>query len=160
MTPSPAARATRGAESIRVAATRFCDARRWIAHGVLVACASPLLACGSRSSLDEFPVASTSGRAGGVSAFGEDAQIGNRRPCTPTDAVGEYDDLLYGALSPPLKCAYGLPDYSEIVIGWGWDGTACFPVVGCVCNGPDCGNLLPRKSACVQAYAHCVVDGG
>ena len=41
------------------------------------------------------------------------------------------------------------------VLGWAWDGAKCTAIVGCSCQGSDCGNLLPVQSACRAAYAHC-----
>jgi hypothetical protein len=48
-----------------------------------------------------------------------------------------------------------------MVFGWGWDGSQCAPIVGCLpCEGSDCNERLARRSLCQSAYAHCVPEGG
>jgi hypothetical protein len=87
---------------------------------------------------------STAGHACGV----DDASV--ERSCVVTDAVGADGDASESAgLSGPV---------CHTVYGWGWDGAKCFAVVGCVCQGVDCGRLSPVPSACWAAYGHCAVQ--
>jgi hypothetical protein len=54
--------------------------------------------------------------------------------CAPTDAT-----------SPPNG---GFGTGCRIVFGWGWDGSKCYPIVGCVCAGRDCNRLIPDRNTC------------
>lgn len=60
--------------------------------------------------------------------------------CGPTDAIGLGD--------------------CNIFLGWGWDGSKCIAVVGCLCQGSDCVSLVGAEmSDCLGAYSGCR-DGG
>ena len=77
------------------------------------------------------------------------------RQCVPIKAMGVYN--------PPPGATPLNADWTfecQVVFGWGWDGLECSPIVGCECQGVDCSDLLPRKSACQAAYAHCSGDSG
>ncbi len=63
------------------------------------------------------------------------------RACTPTNAS-----------SPPNG---GFGTGCRTVFGWAWDGSKCIPIVGCTCEGSDCGALLADRSTCAAAYSDC-----
>lgn len=46
------------------------------------------------------------------------------------------------------------------ILGWGWDGSKCIPLVGCACQGIDCGNLIGSEVRCGLAFSYCPGDGG
>jgi hypothetical protein len=46
------------------------------------------------------------------------------------------------------------------IIGWGWDGTRCFPLVGCLCQGIDCMSLSISLDRCGLAFSDCPRDAG
>lgn len=56
--------------------------------------------------------------------------------CTPMDAAGA------GACG--------------ISWGYGWDGSACVPVSGCECIGPECSALFPSVEECDATFSACV----
>ena len=60
------------------------------------------------------------------------------RGCSPSDAmgVGDCNDFL----------------------GFGWDGSKCIALVGCVCQGSDCGILLSAEIDCNAVFAPCGHD--
>jgi hypothetical protein len=66
--------------------------------------------------------------------------MGATRGCAPSDAVGVGD------------CNYFL--------GWGWDGSKCLGVVGCLCQGSDCGMLLGSYDDCHTTFSLCSRDAG
>lgn len=43
----------------------------------------------------------------------------------------------------------------EAELGVRWDGSRCFAISGCSCEGPDCGALFDTVEACQAAYAGC-----
>lgn len=65
--------------------------------------------------------------------------------------------------SAPRGCAVsdavGVGDCNDF-LGWAWDGTACIAVVGCLCQGSDCGTLLVSSFDCVSTFLPCGGDGG
>jgi hypothetical protein len=61
--------------------------------------------------------------------------------CAPSDAVGVGD--------------------CNDFLGWGWDGSKCSPVVGCLCQGSDCVGLTTGSASdCLGNYSQCPQDGG
>jgi hypothetical protein len=70
------------------------------------------------------------------------------RSCAAMSAVG--------SLEPPSQ---GGGIVCPTVFGWAWDGAQCFAIVGCSCEGRDCGRLFARKSQCLAYYDGCR-DGG
>jgi hypothetical protein len=72
-----------------------------------------------------------------------DCTPGAPRSCAPTDAKGVNDP---GGRS------------CRSVFGWGWDGSHCNAVVGCYCQGSECGVLLNDEFTCEGEYAHCMSD--
>jgi hypothetical protein len=62
------------------------------------------------------------------------------RGCAPSDAlgVGDCNDFL----------------------GFGWDGTKCIAIVGCLCQGSDCGTLLSAQFDCYGVFLPCMQEGG
>ena len=62
------------------------------------------------------------------------------RGCAPSDAVGIG------------SC--------RIWLGWGWDGAKCVAVVGCICRGSDCGDLLADEPACEYVFRECGAEAG
>jgi hypothetical protein len=98
------------------------------------------------------------------SAVGLDGSDGaasfENRPCNPTDARGSYLPGPGLELDQSMACWGEDAVYVPTVLGWAWDGRQCMAIVGCDCRGADCGTLLPRRSACDTAYAHCAMDGG
>jgi hypothetical protein len=68
------------------------------------------------------------------------------------------------SVGDPIDCAaqiaVGVGDCNSI-LGWAWDGTRCIPVVGCLCLGQDCPDLLGAEYYCKYAFAYvCVGDAG
>jgi hypothetical protein len=63
------------------------------------------------------------------------------RPCVPTNA------------SSPANGNFGA--VCTTVFGWAWDGSKCIAIVGCTCEGSDCGGVLADRSACAAAYSDC-----
>jgi hypothetical protein len=62
------------------------------------------------------------------------------RPCSPVDAVG---------------AGFVNGQTCNVVLGWGWGGTHCVAIVGCVCQGSDCRSLLQRESDCSGVFLSC-----
>jgi hypothetical protein len=81
-----------------------------------------------------------------AACIGEAGSPTTLRPCSPQDAFGTPPP---GMSSPQCHSA----------LGWAWDGSKCIAIVGCSCQGADCGDLLPIQSACRAAYAHCLTGG-
>lgn len=44
----------------------------------------------------------------------------------------------------------------EVILGWFWDGRRCDPLVGCSCQGSDCGELFPSPDDCNKAHLKCL----
>jgi len=63
------------------------------------------------------------------------------RPCTPSDAAG-------AGFVNGKTC--------NVVQGWGWNGSHCAAIVGCVCQGSDCRSLLQTESDCSGAFIGCL----
>ena len=69
-------------------------------------------------------------------------QMDAPRPCSPTDAAGS---------------GYVNGKTCNQVLGWGWNGSKCIPVVGCTCSGSDCRSLLQTQGDCSAVFAdHCL----
>jgi hypothetical protein len=48
--------------------------------------------------------------------------------------------------------------YCNHVFGWAWNGLKCVPIVGCLCEGSDCGYLLDYFTCLI--FESCPHDGG
>lgn len=67
----------------------------------------------------------------------DSCDLGAPRSCAPLDATGAGTIDGHGC---------------NVVQGWGWDGTKCVAIVGCLCEGSDCRALLADQTACQDAY--------
>ena len=41
------------------------------------------------------------------------------------------------------------------MLGYAWDGSACYALSGCACSGPDCNSLFKTQEACEAHYQIC-----
>jgi hypothetical protein len=53
--------------------------------------------------------------------------------------------------------AVGVGDCNHL-LGFAWDGLECVPVVGCVCRGSDCPDLITRSGDCAFTFEVCPQD--
>jgi hypothetical protein len=96
--------------------------------------------CQACYSSDGDCVAGACDTFGDCKAVADTCEPGAPRPCAPTDAIG-------------VGSVGGWP--CNQILGWGWNGSACAPVVGCICEGSDCRSLVQHLPDCNRAFGNC-----
>lgn len=114
--------------------------------------------------------AGEAGNAGqsGCEDDGDCAAQGACRPCEPlryacpevrcvAGQCEETEALCAGKPCAPVAAVAVGP--CEFSLGWRWDGVACGMLLGCSCEGPNCGALAASEADCWEGREGCLDPG-
>lgn len=82
--------------------------------------------------------------------------------CPKIDCLGgkcSYDLPVCPPSNPCQPMKLDVAPGCDQLLGWGWNGGACYPLVGCLCDGPACNILWPSQEACEKDQIECTFGG-
>ncbi len=77
----------------------------------------------------------------------------NEAPCDPGDT--NCDPKVPPIEDPCAPHEVKSDETCDQLLGYAWDGKSCYPLNGCACIGPDCGELFASEEKCIESFKSC-----